>query len=59
MKFIFATTEIRKILVTVLSRCQRFDLRRVDIELLTRHFAAIIDKEGASCVQLSRRNDAE
>jgi len=47
VKFIFATTEIRKIPVTVLSRCQRFDLRRVDIEVLTRHFAAIVAKEGA------------
>ena len=47
VKFIFATTEIRKIPVTVLSRCQRFDLRRVDIEVLTRHFAGIVAKEGA------------
>ena len=39
MKFIFATTEIRKVPVTVLSRCQRFDLRRVDAETLSRHFA--------------------
>jgi len=47
VKFIFATTEIRKIPVTVLSRCQRFDLRRVDIEVLTAHFAGIAEKEGA------------
>ena len=33
-KFIFATTEIRKVPVTVLSRCQRFDLRRIEVELL-------------------------
>ncbi len=46
VKFIFATTEIRKVPVTILSRCQRFDLRRVDAELLTRHFAAILEKEG-------------
>ena len=34
VKFIFATTEIRKVPVTVLSRCQRFDLRRVEIRVL-------------------------
>ena len=38
-KFIFATTEIRKVPVTVLSRCQRFDLRRVDAGLLVKHLA--------------------
>jgi DNA polymerase-3 subunit gamma/tau len=47
VKFIFATTEIRKIPVTVLSRCQRFDLRRVDSETLVSHFSAIAGKEGA------------
>ena len=47
VKFVFATTEIRKVPVTVLSRCQRFDLRRVDIDLLHRHFAAIVAQEGA------------
>lgn len=40
-KFIFATTEIRKVPVTVLSRCQRFDLRRIDSEMLTKHFADV------------------
>src|SRR5438132_4553282 len=44
-KFIFATTEIRKVPVTVLSRCQRFDLRRVDAALLVKHLAAIAEKE--------------
>ena len=44
-KFIFATTEIRKVPVTVLSRCQRFDLRRVDAEVLVRHLQGIADKE--------------
>ena len=44
-KFIFATTEIRKVPVTVLSRCQRFDLRRVDASLLVQHFAGIAAKE--------------
>ena len=48
VKFIFATTEIRKLPVTVLSRCQRFDLRRVGVELLVAHFAAIVEAEGAS-----------
>ena len=46
VKFIFATTEIRKVPVTILSRCQRFDLRRVDAEMLTAHFAGILQKEG-------------
>ena len=40
-KFIFATTEIRKVPVTVLSRCQRFDLRRVDAALLVKHLEGI------------------
>jgi len=47
VKFIFATTEIRKVPVTVLSRCQRFDLRRVDVPELSRHMGAIAEKEGA------------
>ncbi len=45
VKFIFATTEIRKVPVTVLSRCQRFDLRRIDVDLLISHFAQIAAKE--------------
>jgi len=48
VKFIFATTEIRKVPVTVLSRCQRFDLRRVDAETLSAHFRRITDAEGAT-----------
>ncbi|MGQ4274757.1 DNA polymerase III subunit gamma/tau [Terrihabitans sp. B22-R8] len=48
VKFVFATTEIRKVPVTVLSRCQRFNLRRVDSALLTRHLGGIIGKEGLS-----------
>ncbi len=44
-KFIFATTEIRKVPVTVLSRCQRFDLRRVDAALLVKHLEAISAQE--------------
>jgi DNA polymerase-3 subunit gamma/tau len=47
VKFVFATTEIRKIPVTVLSRCQRFDLRRVEMGVLAAHFAAIAEKEKA------------
>ena len=47
VKFIFATTEIRKIPVTVLSRCQRFDLRRVESNELMTHFGNIAKQEGA------------
>ncbi len=46
VKFIFATTEIRKVPVTVLSRCQRFDLKRIDSERLGEHLANICAKEG-------------
>ncbi len=46
VKFIFATTEIRKVPVTILSRCQRFDLRRIDAELLAAHLAGVLKKEG-------------
>jgi len=45
-KFVFATTEIRKVPVTVLSRCQRFDLRRVEADVLMAHLASIASKEG-------------
>ena len=51
VKFVFATTEARKIPVTVLSRCQRFDLRRVDAELLAQHLKAITEREGATAEQ--------
>jgi DNA polymerase III subunit gamma/tau len=44
-KFIFATTEIRKVPVTVLSRCQRFDLRRVDAAVLVKHLTGIAKQE--------------
>jgi DNA polymerase III subunit gamma/tau len=44
-KFVFATTEIRKVPVTVLSRCQRFDLRRVEADVLMKHLANIATKE--------------
>lgn len=46
VKFIFATTEIRKVPITVLSRCQRFDLRRVDSAILAQHLKKISDAEG-------------
>jgi DNA polymerase-3 subunit gamma/tau len=46
VKFVFATTEIRKVPITVLSRCQRFDLRRVRVAELHEHFARIAAKEG-------------
>ena len=45
VKFIFATTEIRKIPVTVLSRCQRFDLRRIEPEVMIAHLEKIADQE--------------
>ena len=47
VKFLFATTEIRKVPVTVLSRCQRFDLRRIEPEVMMAHLAGIAAKEGA------------
>ena len=47
LKFVFATTELRKIPATILSRCQRFDLRRIDAAELARYFAEIVAKEGA------------
>ena len=47
-KFIFATTEIRKVPVTVLSRCQRFDLRRVDAVVLVQHLAGICRRRTVS-----------
>jgi DNA polymerase-3 subunit gamma/tau len=45
VKFIFATTEIRKVPVTILSRCQRFDLRRIEPDVLVRHLRKISDAE--------------
>ena len=47
VKFIFATTEIRKVPVTVLSRCQRFDLRRIEPEVMIAHLGGIATREGA------------
>ena len=61
-KFIFATTEIRKVPVTVLSRCQRFDLRRVDAELLHAHFKRVsaaeqMDAEDEALALIARAAD--
>ena len=47
VKFLFATTEVNKVPVTVLSRCQRFDLRRIPAEQLAAHFAAVSKAEEA------------
>ncbi|MGE4220152.1 MAG: DNA polymerase III subunit gamma/tau [Alphaproteobacteria bacterium] len=46
--FVFATTEIRRVPVTVLSRCQRFDLRRVEMDRLGQHLAGIAERENAA-----------
>ena len=48
VKFVFATTEIRKVPVTVLSRCQRFDLRRIGADQLQAYFTQILEKEGVA-----------
>lgn len=47
VKFIFATTEVQKVPVTVLSRCQRFDLRRIEANLLSQHLESVAGQEGA------------
>lgn len=59
VKFIFATTEIRKVPVTILSRCQRFDLRRLDVNLLIEHYGKIcrlehVDAEDEALRLISR-----
>ena len=46
VKFLFATTEVNKVPITVLSRCQRFDLRRIPADKLAAHFAAVVAAEG-------------
>jgi DNA polymerase-3 subunit gamma/tau len=51
VKFIFATTEIRKVPVTVLSRCQRFDLRRIEPEVMIALLRRIADREGAQITE--------
>jgi DNA polymerase-3 subunit gamma/tau len=62
VKFVFATTEIRKVPITVLSRCQRFDLRRVRVTELNQHFSRIAEQEGvaiepAAVEQIARSAD--
>jgi DNA polymerase III subunit gamma/tau len=51
VKFLFATTEIRKVPVTVLSRCQRFDLRRIEPEVMIAHLKKVAAKEGAEIAE--------
>ena len=48
VKFLFATTEVNKVPITVLSRCQRFDLKRIPAEMLAAHFEEICAKEGVT-----------
>src|SRR6201747_1646696 len=48
VKFLFATTEVNKVPVTVLSRCQRFDLRRIPSDTLGAHFADVAQREGVA-----------
>ena len=48
VKFMLATTEVQKVPVTVLSRCQRFDLRRIPAELLAAHFRHVVDAESVA-----------
>lgn len=50
-KFVFATTEIRKVPVTVLSRCQRFDLKRIDAGVLEEYFGELLKKENVEAEQ--------
>ena len=62
VKFVFATTEIRKVPITVLSRCQRFDLRRVRVAELAQHYGRIAVKEDvtiepAALEQIARSAD--
>ncbi|ATW04870.1 DNA polymerase III subunit gamma/tau [Sphingorhabdus sp. YGSMI21] len=51
VKFIFATTEVNKVPITVLSRCQRFDLKRISPDQLSAHFGMIVGKEGVTAEQ--------
>src|SRR5688572_21917018 len=62
VKFMFATTEPEKVLATILSRCQRFDLRRIPVDLMVRHLAHIsklekIDIEPAALQAIARGAD--
>ncbi|MBI3440862.1 MAG: DNA polymerase III subunit gamma/tau [Proteobacteria bacterium] len=51
VKFVFATTEIRKVPVTILSRCQRFDLRRIGADVLESYFAELLSREKVEAEQ--------
>jgi len=51
VKFIFATTEIRKVPVTILSRCQRYDLKRIEPEVMMAHLRSILAAEGAAVAE--------
>lgn len=51
VKFIFATTEVNKVPITVLSRCQRFDLKRIKAGQLADHFSSVVEKEGVQAEQ--------
>ena len=51
LKFILATTEVRKIPVTILSRCQRFDLKRVNIDSLCKHLSKISTQENGKITE--------
>ncbi|WP_338466377.1 DNA polymerase III subunit gamma/tau [Novosphingobium sp. ZN18A2] len=55
VKFLFATTEVEKLPVTVLSRCQRFDLRRIPTEMLQQHFAGVCKAEGVEAEEEALR----
>ena len=55
VKFLFATTEVNKVPVTVLSRCQRFDLRRITPDLLFDHFRRICEAEKVSADDVALR----
>lgn len=55
VKFLFATTEVDKLPVTVLSRCQRFDLRRIPTDMLQQHFAGICTAEGVEAEEEALR----
>jgi len=55
VKFLFATTEVEKLPVTVLSRTQRFDLRRIPADLLAAHFAHVCDQEGVAAEEEALR----
>ena len=50
-KFVFATTEIRKVPITILSRCQRFDLRRIGTDVLENYFTELLRKEKVEAEQ--------